>query len=398
MNGWEPSSFPLPRLMSEFGVQSLPSHSTLAEVYKFPEDAGMFSDLNVHRQHHENGNQEIVDEIQNNLHLPNLSDPVENFKSYIYLSQINQAMTLKTGTEVFRRLRSTFDNETGFGNCMGTMYWQFNDLWQAPTWSTIEYVSSKELNTYGFKWKMAHYFIKNAYAKILMSPFINNQANQLEIYAISDIADQTIQSTFSLKVFAYDSFNPVFEQTVSFRIEPLLSKSVYNVSLGDLETFNCFRRSNESSCLIQIDSTDQNIQDGSKNFIFLNNRLTDLANLSKAPKVRITNVRKTRDGLFEISLETDSIALFVWLDIGVNNFFGIFSDNGFHMTSHNYAVTYQTDDFTVTEADISKYLTVKSLTDAYKKPDPFINNASTNDFNLSMFGILFITLYFIQLM
>ncbi len=40
---------------------------------------------------------------------------------------------------------------------MGLMYWQLNDIWQAPTWSTIEY---------GLKWKMAHYYVRQMYAPI----------------------------------------------------------------------------------------------------------------------------------------------------------------------------------------------------------------------------------------
>ena len=70
-----------------------------------------------------------------------------------------------------------------------------------------------------------------------------------------------------------------------------------------------------------------------------------------------------RDGNFEISIETDSIALFVWLDIAVNTFFGVFSDNGFHMTSKTYVISYQTDDVSI--KNIRQYLTVKSLMNAY---------------------------------
>ena len=363
MNGWEPSSFPLPRLMSEYGVQSLPSYSTLAEVYKFPEDAGMFSDLNNHRQHHGNGNQEIIDEIQNNLQLPQLADPVENFKSFIYLSQINQAMTLKTGTEVFRRLRNIFDSETGFGKCMGTMYWQFNDLWQAPTWSSIEYVSSEEYQTYGYKWKMAHYFIKNAYAKILLSPYLNFQTNTLEIHAISDDPVDVFKSIFTLKMFSYDSFDPKLNKTISFEIESLNSSIVSTLSFDDIEKLGCQINSTKSSCLIQIELPfEDTIQ---SNFLFLNNRLTDLSTLNKDPKLIIKNISKINDGLFQIDLETDSISLFVWLDINVNKFFGIFIDNGFHMTSKTRTIFYQTEDFTVTLDDIKQYLTVKSLMNAY---------------------------------
>ena len=374
MNGWDPSSFPKPRLMSEYGVQSLPSYSTLLEVYQFPEDADIFSPLNEHRQHHENGNQEIMDEIANNLNLPKLNDRIENFKSQIYLSQINQAMTLKTGSEVFRRLRNTLDTTTGFGKCMGTMYWQFNDLWQAPTWSSIEYVSSSKYNTYGYKWKMAHYFIKNAYAKIIMSPVINNQTKALEIYAISDHADEAIDSSFNLLVFSYDSFTPKYQELVSFRIEPLKSQIVFNISLSEVETLTGCQVDSNASCMIQVDSSDSRIQNGSKNFLFFKNRLGDVKNL-QTPILQITSVSKSAktDGLFLISIKSSAIALFVWLDTNTNRYFGTFSDNGFHMTSETITVTYQTDDFTITTDDIVKSLTVTSLMNAYQDSRPFIN-------------------------
>ena len=363
MNGWEPSSFPLPRLMSEYGVQSLPSYSTLAEVYKFPEDANMFSDLNNHRQHHGNGNQEIIDEIQNNLKLPQLTDPVENFMSYIYLSQLNQAMTLKTGTEVFRRLRNILDTKTGFGKCMGTMYWQFNDLWQAPTWSSIEYVSSGKHQTFGYKWKMAHYFIKNAYAKILLSPYLNNQTNNLEIHAISDDPFKSFKSELSLKMFSYDSFDSKFNKAIPFQIEPLSSSNIFNVSFEDIEKSGCQFNSNKSSCLIQLEfSSEDSIQ---TNFLFLNNKLTDLSTLNKSPKLNIKTISKINDGLFQIDIETDSIALFVWLDVNATNFFGIFSDNGFHMVTKNQTIMYQTEDFSVSLDDMKQHLTVVSIMNAY---------------------------------
>jgi beta-mannosidase len=108
--------------MSEYGVQSFPSYNSLINVYSFPEDADFFSELNLHRQHHENGNEIMIEQIKHNLPLPtNLTDKVDYFKALIYLTQINQAMTYKTATELFRRNRN---------NCMGSMYWQLNDLWQ----------------------------------------------------------------------------------------------------------------------------------------------------------------------------------------------------------------------------------------------------------------------------
>ena len=113
INGWLPESFKVPRFMSEYGVQSLPSYSTLSKAYSMPDDAEYFGKLNEHRQHHGDGNQQIINAIEKNLKIPNCTDQERNLKNIIYLSQINQAMTLKTATELFRRKKNVIDSETG---------------------------------------------------------------------------------------------------------------------------------------------------------------------------------------------------------------------------------------------------------------------------------------------
>ena len=116
MNGWLPESYPIPRLMSEYGVQSMPSFAALQEVYIMPRDADFHGKLNDHREHHENGLKEIQDEIENNLKVPSNKsiEPIDKFKAMIYLSQVNQAMYYKTAIELFRYQRSYFKKLTTF--------------------------------------------------------------------------------------------------------------------------------------------------------------------------------------------------------------------------------------------------------------------------------------------
>lgn len=64
-----------------------------------------------------------------------------------YFSQIHQAIALKTQTFHYRRFRN-ITTDDGLGNTMCAMYWQLNDVWAAPTWSTIDFDQN---------WKMAHY-------------------------------------------------------------------------------------------------------------------------------------------------------------------------------------------------------------------------------------------------
>lgn len=46
-----------------------------------------------------------------------------------------QAQCVKVETEFYRRSRS--DIVMGEGHTMGSLYWQLNDIWQAPSWSSI---------------------------------------------------------------------------------------------------------------------------------------------------------------------------------------------------------------------------------------------------------------------
>lgn len=45
-------------------------------------------------------------------------------------------MAVKVEVEYYRQWRSHV-NDAGEGLTMGALYWQLNDVWAAPTWSSI---------------------------------------------------------------------------------------------------------------------------------------------------------------------------------------------------------------------------------------------------------------------
>jgi beta-mannosidase len=362
MNGWDSSAFVLPRFMSEYGVQSLPSYSTLSDVYSMPQDADIFGKLNEHRQHHAGGNQQIMDEIQNNLKLPIGSNATEIFMHTIYLSQINQAMHLRTGSELFRRMRNQLDKKTGQGLCSGTMYWQFNDLWQAPTWSSIEYVANDFVK--GGKWKMAHYFVKKAYASFMLSPDLTSQS--VDIYVISDLT-RDLKLTFTLSFYSYSSMAAKFVQNYEIEVKPLSAGVAFSMSISEIEAkLGCSPSSNDS-CILIAKWSDPVDFTPTSNFLLFKNKLAEVENL-RVPNLGIQSVSEIENvaNAFKIVIQTDQVSLFTWLDVNTSRFLGTFSDNGFHMTEATRTIVYQVEsDQPVSIDDFKSNLSVKSLANIY---------------------------------
>jgi len=96
----------------------------------------MDSDFVNHRQHQPHGDQYMLLLILYNFVIPQSNNSVRDFANYIYLSQINQAVSMRIQTEAYRQAKSEV-NSVGEGMTMGALYWQLNDVWQAPSWSSI---------------------------------------------------------------------------------------------------------------------------------------------------------------------------------------------------------------------------------------------------------------------
>jgi beta-mannosidase len=139
--------------MSEYGMQSLPSHEKLIAV---------------------NGGREIrlddplLNNIQksykgNRLLLKYMEDrygSIQSTEAFCYLSQLHQADAMTLAIESHRM---------GIPKCMGTLYWQLNDVWDGASWSTIEADG---------RWKAAHYDLKRLYRESLVS--VNIVDNQIK--------------------------------------------------------------------------------------------------------------------------------------------------------------------------------------------------------------------------
>jgi len=103
---------------------------------------------------------------------------------------------------------------------MGILYWQLNDIWQGPSWSSVEY---------GGRWKPLQYAIKRAYAPVIVTMSVNftvpTTASTTATASAAEVAAQPNSSSEeglakSVTVFAVSDLAPGDEAaTVSVELQ-----------------------------------------------------------------------------------------------------------------------------------------------------------------------------------
>lgn len=315
---WNWKVFPKARLVSEYGYQSWPSFSTL-ETVSSKKDWFYNSNFSFHRQHHEHGNYEMLHQAGLHFTLPQSSDPLRQFKDTIYITQVMQAQCVKTETEFYRRSRSEIVN--GEGHTMGALYWQLNDIWQAPSWSSLEYRG---------KWKMLHYFARNFFAPLLPVGF--EDKGVFYVYGVSDLhLDSKVKLT--VKIHSWSSLKPV----CSIATKPLVIKAGEAVFLYKEPVYTLLKRCGHctlQSCVVSFYLSTDHGHVSPTNYHFL----SSLKNAVGLLKPHITANISQQGDTFVFTLETSAVAPFVWLDVG--SIPGRFSDNGFLMTKKTRTVLF----------------------------------------------------------
>lgn len=339
---WDWKIFPKARFVSEYGYQSWPSFSTLEKVSS-KEDWSYSSKFSHHRQHHMNGNSEMLLQATYHFSLPKNTDPVRKFKDTIYLTQVVQAQCVKTETEFYLRSRSEIVN--GEGHTMGALYWQLNDIWQAPSWASLEY---------GGKWKMLHYFARRFFAPLLAVGFESQSA--LNIYGVSDL-HSNCKVRLTVRVHSWSSLQPVCSLVTSqLVIKAGKAVPLYKEPVSKLTNRcgNCTRK----SCVVSFFlSTDSELFSPT-NYHFLSS-LNEAVGLLEA---HITANISQKGDMFIFDLKTSAVAPFVWLDVG--SIPGRFSDNGFLMTEKTRTVLFHPWKPT-SKSELEQSFHVTSLRDIY---------------------------------
>ena len=219
-----------------------------------------------------------------------------------------------------------------YRNNMGLMYWQINDIWQAPTWSTIEY---------NLKWKMAHYYVQHMYSPVYpiirVTPYLpsaNDENAKISFYLANDHSD-AVQGQMTCSLLTPDRFSVRLSFVYDLSMN---SAGVQNVA--DLSYSMLTKRAgcdDNDPCLVHCTFNGNNgIEIGQTAF------LTRPKNYKLYPSdIQIQSINQKSPMDFDIVLTANRPALFVWLE-ALNSVRGYFSHNGFHMLEPNRIVSFHT--------------------------------------------------------
>jgi len=326
----------IPRFMSEYGVQSLPSWYT-CQKYLAPEDENLFSPVMMHRQ--KSVMPWITPDMEGNKMLMRyiLEDynPPKDFQSLIYLSQLFQADAIKIASEAHR---------TNKPRCMGTMFWQFGDAWPNIGWSVIDYLGKK---------KAGFYSAKKAFSNILVIPALSDTAvgpeTILNVYINSD-SIKVVKGELSIKLLDFNG-RMVFNKEINVSVSPLSNEVFFSVPLNEI--LNGLTKE-EMVLLTELKVNGSVI---SENLLYFDHPKSLLL---KKPEIQ-TIITQTKTG-YEIEFFTNTLAKSVYLSLPNGD--DDFSDNFFDiLPDRNVKIQIITS---LSLEELKTKLVIKSLIDSWQ--------------------------------
>lgn len=276
------------RFCSEFGFQSFPCAKTV-NSFTLEDDRNIFSRVMESHQKNDAANGKMLYYLSENLRYP------KDLTHLLYASQVLQGMAIKYGVDHWRRNR---------GRCMGTLYWQINDNWPAPSWSSIDYFG---------RWKALHYMAQKFYAPHAVSMTLED--HRCHVY----FSNESFETTeYSLTLSIRDLSGNVLETYETKGNSPAFS--AIETAVVDI----CSWEDQKDDVFLEavIHTKDQKVLKDVET-------LVPYKYLNLKNPVISTKAEETNDA-FILHISSDCFAPFVALDFDDADV--IFSDNFFHLT------------------------------------------------------------------
>ncbi len=301
------------RFCSEFGLESLPSMDAV-RTFADKSDCGIETEIFNAHQKCKGGNPKMLYYLYEKFNEP------EDFEDLIYLTGLIQKECIADATEHWRRNR---------GRCNGSIFWQYNDNWPAPSWSSVDYTG---------KWKALQYHARHFFESVCVS--VEDRKNDFSIYCINDSLD-IISGTVKYTLCTLDG-KIVYRNEISTVLDPLSSKHIINGNLHN---------ANRSDIYLNVKLYVNGACISERTKIFVPDKDLHLK------KAKIKKTVSYDNGLLTVKLCADTFCRSVMVDI--ENFRNPFSDNYFDLLPGEEKIITVETDKAFDENDVK----VKSLCD-----------------------------------
>ncbi|MES2554884.1 MAG: hypothetical protein V4604_01975 [Bacteroidota bacterium] len=211
------------RFNAEYGFQSFPEYATLLTF----SDTSQWQLLSTVMKHHQKS---YVGNGMIEKHANILYGKTDNFRRFVYYSQLTQSTAVSMAVSGHR---------TNMPICSGTVYWQLNDCWPAPTWSSIDYFGN---------WKALQYTVRDDYADVAVLAKVDTIGKE-KFFLVSDqphaFACKVNAVVFDLNGNQLTEFqcnqavmgvkvNPLFEQELAtYKNQNYLVRFTWNDAAGN---------------------------------------------------------------------------------------------------------------------------------------------------------------------
>lgn len=319
------------RFVSEFGFQSFPEPQTTYGFTK-PEDRNITSYIMEHHQRSGIGNQTIIHYLLDWFQMPT------SFESTLWLSQILQGMAIKYAVEHWRRNMPV---------SMGSLYWQLNDCWPAPSWSSIDSTG---------RWKALHYIARHFYAPLLISGVENSEAATVDVHVTSDLP--TAEKATVRSILTDTQGNIIQESQLHVTLPSRHTAKVITLDYAGAGMDGNLR---DKLVWLELIIGDQVVADNLVTFVRPKHLPLPQPNIS-------TEIQPSADGGFHVTLTTDQPALWTWLETATP---ARFSDNFLHLRPGRSITVTVYPSAPLSLAGFQAQLKVHSLVNTYQSQHEF---------------------------
>ncbi|UHS61241.1 glycoside hydrolase family 2 protein [Agrobacterium vaccinii] len=277
-----------PRFCSEFGFQSYTSMPVIG-TYADEKDMNISSPVIELHQKNAGGNERIAGTMFRYFRFP------KDFPNFVYISQVQQALAIKTAVEYWRSLKP---------HCMGTLYWQLNDTWPVASWSSLDY---------GGSWKALHYAARRFFQPVTVSAIPSEDGKTVSFSTVNDTAE-AVDIDMNIFALSTDGVRTPLK-SASGSCGPDAAVTMAEVDLGQLP----------AGALLSWNFIASNGMTGEGHHVLDTYKALDLQ-----PSGLDLSVSKLDDGQFEIEVTASGLALFVMIEADME---GRYSDNLFDLAA-----------------------------------------------------------------